>query len=649
MQQLKTTEVARQLGTPYHRIASALRSQKLSPPSKDYSGDFIWTEADVEALRQALAVDRRRKSPVVAAISIVCLMVALAFPFVAARVCGNTSSQPVAQLGGRSMSLNPRSLFGGPSAPVMEPTEVALMLSHVLRFPRLFAEAREKIEPVAFDATTERGLWYVWYTATDIKSLGTSVLDNDVGRMLADTIRRAQSLPDSIKIDEADLSYLFREGTGFFARTFGPNAPEFSEAYGRVLLRRFLRERQIIQPLLRTVSRWDQQVPQSIGPMLQEYAREAVALETVGGAAPQSLAADLPDFMASLEAYRGREMIGLRTGMPQLDRRTLGLRGMIVLGAKPNVGKTALALQLGLNVVRQNADACLYVVSLELSRREQQVRALCNASGMDWTTLIRGNAASLGRTDLPRFTDEQVACLDRGTQWMAENGGRVCIDDRDTLGPDVTAGTILSRLAQFKQRCGATRALVVIDYLQLLSLPEDKPLAELEADKFRVRAVQDVVRGTRTDDNPVGDPVIVISESRKPSNATRQQTWGENLADLMGSARLAYAADAVLLYRRLDDDQEVEPLFGTKDVRSRTRRDELENEGIAPMMLTLAKGRDGMSLGGWPLEYNFRTSTFREMDRPQPAFVIGPSLDDGPIAPRGLVSSNAADPMWDDE
>lgn len=61
MQQLKTSQVARQLGTPYHRIASALRAQKLSPPGKDFSGDFVWTEADVEALRQALAEDRRRK------------------------------------------------------------------------------------------------------------------------------------------------------------------------------------------------------------------------------------------------------------------------------------------------------------------------------------------------------------------------------------------------------------------------------------------------------------------------------------------------------------------------------------------------------------------------------------------------------------
>ena len=53
------------------------------------------------------------------------------------------------------------------------------------------------------------------------------------------------------------------------------------------------------------------------------------------------------DFQIRLQQYRGREFLGLRTGLRQLDDRTLGLRGLILLGAAPNVGKTALSSTWG--------------------------------------------------------------------------------------------------------------------------------------------------------------------------------------------------------------------------------------------------------------------------------------------------------------
>jgi hypothetical protein len=57
----KSTVAAHELGISYHRLISLLRSEKLSRPQKDSSGDYVWTEQDLAAARQALAVDRRRK------------------------------------------------------------------------------------------------------------------------------------------------------------------------------------------------------------------------------------------------------------------------------------------------------------------------------------------------------------------------------------------------------------------------------------------------------------------------------------------------------------------------------------------------------------------------------------------------------------
>lgn len=58
----KTPAVAKELGIRYSRIVSALRYGKLDPPGKDTSGDFVWTDADVARLKEALqsaTFDRR--------------------------------------------------------------------------------------------------------------------------------------------------------------------------------------------------------------------------------------------------------------------------------------------------------------------------------------------------------------------------------------------------------------------------------------------------------------------------------------------------------------------------------------------------------------------------------------------------------------
>jgi hypothetical protein len=56
----KTAGVARLLDTPYHRLWNLIRSGRLTPPPKDSSGDYVWTDTDVERARAALRIDRRR-------------------------------------------------------------------------------------------------------------------------------------------------------------------------------------------------------------------------------------------------------------------------------------------------------------------------------------------------------------------------------------------------------------------------------------------------------------------------------------------------------------------------------------------------------------------------------------------------------------
>lgn len=57
----KSPIAAEELGISYYQLISLLRSKKLPPPQKDSSGDYIWADADIDAAREALRIDYRRK------------------------------------------------------------------------------------------------------------------------------------------------------------------------------------------------------------------------------------------------------------------------------------------------------------------------------------------------------------------------------------------------------------------------------------------------------------------------------------------------------------------------------------------------------------------------------------------------------------
>ena len=56
----KTPDVADQLGVPYWRLMDMLRARRIQRPTKDSSGDYLWTESDIAAARAVLASRRHR-------------------------------------------------------------------------------------------------------------------------------------------------------------------------------------------------------------------------------------------------------------------------------------------------------------------------------------------------------------------------------------------------------------------------------------------------------------------------------------------------------------------------------------------------------------------------------------------------------------
>ena len=191
---------------------------------------------------------------------------------------------------------------------------------------------------------------------------------------------------------------------------------------------------------------------------------------------------------------------------------------------------------------------------------------------------------------------------------------RLVILDRSILGDDITAQRLTAMIEATKAKVNAKRTLLIVNYLQLLPVPDDVAnRGDLSADKFRVRMLQDVTKGTRTTENPLGDAVLAISEARKPS--TSKDPWGQSLSELMGTARVGYAPTAVLLYRPMSWKELAKyydlPISSVE--QGEQHRQKLIDAGIAPLMLILEKGRDGMTRGHWGIEFEFRTTKFREL------------------------------------
>jgi replicative DNA helicase len=98
-------------------------------------------------------------------------------------------------------------------------------------------------------------------------------------------------------------------------------------------------------------------------------------IEAVGQVVAVSLADRRQWLVARLEGARGKAWLGLQTGMVELDERTDGLCGLIVVVAAPGVGKTATAVSIAVGVARHASnDAAVVIVSLDMDAIEIQTR-----------------------------------------------------------------------------------------------------------------------------------------------------------------------------------------------------------------------------------------------------------------------------------
>ncbi len=328
---------------------------------------------------------------------------------------------------------------------------------------------------------------------------------------------------------------------------------------------------------------------------------------------------------AMLAKNRGKKYLGLKVKtIKEFNHDMLGIRGLQLLAAAPNVGKTSLTIQLALEVLSENPEACLVYVSLEMNEDSIFTKMNLYHSELNYKTYVLGSTQIEYETHHENlFTSEELRKMELAKNSITKYGYRLQIIDQKTC-PNINSDTIIAHIENVKKETGCTRAIVIVDYLQVWPVPENKRFSsDIEADKWRIGEIKKISDALNIDNH---DPLIVISESRKPSSSG--EVWGGELSDVMGSARGTYTPDAVLLLSQLEE-KTLGNLFknsGIKDfenkenpnskevVESKPITDFLARHGMVFCGLKLPKCRDGMTRFNTILVFHFRRNKFEPIN-----------------------------------
>ncbi len=217
----------------------------------------------------------------------------------------------------------------------------------------------------------------------------------------------------------------------------------------------------------------------------------------------------------------GRRITGLPTGYQQLDNLTSGLQSseLIILAARPSMGKTALALNFAENVALRTREP-VAVFSLEMSKESLLLRLLASHARIDAHKFRTGH---LGRDDWQRIT-ESLGELGEAPLWIDDTGSATVLE-------------MSAKARRLKKDKGLS--MVIVDYLQLITA----------RGRFanRNEEVSSISRALKALAKELQVPVVVLSQlTRAPEREERRP----QLADLRESGAIEQDADVVMFIHR---------------------------------------------------------------------------------------------------
>ena len=263
------------------------------------------------------------------------------------------------------------------------------------------------------------------------------------------------------------------------------------------------------------------------------------------------------------------EITGVPTGFYDLDRVTSGLHAgeMIIIAARPGMGKTAFALNIATNAAK-NTKKAVAIFNLEMPA-EQLVNRMRSAVGQIDSGKIR--TGNMSHEDWKRINEANSQLAETNIQIVDDAG--------------ITAAEIKAKCRNLANKEEGL-ALVIIDYLQLVTSGGKRP-------ESRQQEVSDISRSLKTMAMELKVPVIALAQLSR--NAEKRESNQPMLADLRESGSIEQDADMVLFINRSDYYKAKEQLDASKNV-------------VADIII--AKHRKG-STGKFQLLFELNMSNFR--------------------------------------
>lgn len=231
------------------------------------------------------------------------------------------------------------------------------------------------------------------------------------------------------------------------------------------------------------------------------------------------------------QAESGEEVAGVRTGFQRLDDMLLGMREgqMVVVGARPGVGKTSFALNLAVQAAEAGATVAFF--SLEMSSTEIAQRLL----------------SAYSQVPLQKIRSARIA----GEDWTNLMDASARLSQLDILIDDTPGTTVTEVRAKARRMLrNKEKAVIILDYLQLVSPPPSK------RSDSRATEVSEMSRGIKIMAKDLRVPVVALSQlNRTSENRTGKRP---QLSDLRESGSIEQDADIVMFIDRSMNEIEAE-------------------------------------------------------------------------------------------
>lgn len=433
--------------------------------------------------------------------------------------------------------------------PRADEAEVALLCA-VMSNPAVAPDVVHLVEPSDFHDPHRGGLWSVVVGVTNAGSAPDAVLvRSEIARL---GIKDAGELADLAK--------------SYAASAFvGSNAA----AYAHVV-----REKSLLRRVLSSTAAIHEAVMDgnALDEVMAEARERILAVEDERATPVATMQDVLAEALAEIDGTTATDSIG--TGLLSLDDFAGPIEAgqYVLVGARPSMGKTALALNVAYAVAATYGPVLF--LSLEMPRRKLARRLICSVAGVDLNSLKPG-----------RFlTDEARGRVTEAGRHLARLP--ILIDDASSPTIDAVRARVKRHVERDRVR------LVILDYIGLIREPSGRTINNRE------NVVGAISRGLKATAKDYCVPLIALSQlnrttdhaNRDPKNA--EDTRPPTLADLRDSGSLEQDADAVWFIHR--------PGYYTKRP---------SDQGLAE--IHVAKNRDGQT-GKVVLEWNGAAQRFSD-------------------------------------